>query len=67
MDDKIHTRHLREHEIEQDEIGPKRSQGFQAVFTVVGRFRLITFNREFIPVNVRNDMIVFDDEDFFHE
>src|SRR5438034_6050749 len=33
---------------------------------VVGDFHLKTLEREFISINIRNDLVVFDDEDFLH-
>src|SRR2546430_12859826 len=35
-------------------------------FSVQGDFHLETFDRKFVAVNIRNDLVVFNNEDFLH-
>jgi hypothetical protein len=64
--DDIHTGELREDEVEQNHAGLEGAHERQAGFAGGGAFNLIAFDGEFVAVNVPENLIVFDDKNFFH-
>ena len=64
--DDFEARHFGQHEVKHDGIGLERAHQLQPAFAVERGLGLIAFHGEFVSINIRHDLVVFDDEDFFH-
>lgn len=56
---------LRQQKVEQNHVRLEVAHERKTGFASAGDFHLVTFHGEFVAIDVRQDLVVFDDEDFF--
>ncbi len=57
---------FRQHQVENDGVGLEGAHEFQAGLAVGRGLDLVTFHRELVAIDVGDDLVVFDDQNFFH-
>ena len=64
--DDFDARHFGQHEVQHDGIGLECAHQLKPALAIKRGLGLIAFHREFVSINIRNNLVIFDDEDFFH-
>src|SRR5262249_11987581 len=55
-----------QHEVQEDKLRPEGAHHLEAGFSIRGDFGGIAFHRKLVAVNVRHDLVVLNDQNFFH-
>ena len=58
--------HVGQNEIEHDEVRFESVHGFQARLAVLFDLNFVTVHGELVAVDVADNLVVFDDQNFFH-
>ena len=64
--DDVHAGNARQHQVQKDELRLEGAHHFQAGFAIRRHLGGIALHRQFVAIDVGHNLVVFDDQDFFH-
>ena len=64
--DDVQAGHLRQDQVEEDQVRLEGAHGAQAVLAVGGGGDMITLGHQLVVTDVADDGVIFDDKDSFH-
>ena len=66
MFDDFHAGHFRKHQVEDDGVGLENPHGLQAGLAVGRGLGVVAFDCQLVAIDVRHNLVIFNEEDFFH-